>query len=260
MVLPKTPPSSFYDLGLEPGVLSPEDFRKLNQHAHDTGYEIQAYHCAHSAACNAAMEAGRNAGGAPVVIRVNYAGSLEYSGTNNPGATVSGAIALALHVRTLAPHYGVPVVLQSETRCLERLGTWYEELTRANEAYYKAYQQPLFSSHRLDLNADYPSNTDGCRKEILSIASKYLRRLQPLEVWLDIVLVGHCCQGKEGMVLGGKHRRPKDISPKVWSAYQSLPEVSSDFSLVLQRAGTTSHKRVPFESSGVPTDAGVGSS
>lgn len=145
------------------------------------------------------MEAARRSNFAPVIIRTSYATSVNYAGRavayqdddddescikDRNRAAVSGAIALALHVRTMARHYGVSVILQTETLCLRQLGNWYEGVLKATKAYFLAHEEPLFSSHRLDLTVEYHGNTE----EILAIAIKYLESFQKVNVWLELIL------------------------------------------------------------------------
>ena len=51
-------------------------------------------------------------------------------------AAILGAIAGAQHVRLMAKHYGVPVVLHSD-HCAKKLLPWFDGMLEADEAYFK---------------------------------------------------------------------------------------------------------------------------
>ena len=59
-------------------------------------------------------------------------------GIKNTGekAAILGAIAGAQHVRLMAKHYGVPVVLHSD-HCAKKLLPWFDGMLEADEAYFK---------------------------------------------------------------------------------------------------------------------------
>ena len=54
----------------------------------------------------------------------------------NEKAAILGAIAGAQHVRLMAKHYGVPVVLHSD-HCAKKLLPWFDGMLEADEAYFK---------------------------------------------------------------------------------------------------------------------------
>ena len=59
-------------------------------------------------------------------------------GISNDGqkAAVLGAVAGAHHVRLMAEHYGVPVILHSD-HCAKKLLPWFDGMLDANEKYFK---------------------------------------------------------------------------------------------------------------------------
>ena len=59
----------------------------------------------------------------------------------------------ALHVRQMAEHYGVPVILHSD-HCAKKLLPWFDGMLEADEKHFKEHGTPLFSSHMLDLSAE----------------------------------------------------------------------------------------------------------
>lgn len=68
-------------------------------------------------------------------------------------ACAAGSIALALHVRMMAPYYGIPVIMHSD-HCAKKLLPWFDGMLEADEEYFKQYGVPLFSSHMLDLSEE----------------------------------------------------------------------------------------------------------
>ena len=55
-------------------------------------------------------------------------------------AAILGAIAGAQHVRLMAKHYGVPVVLHSD-HCAKKLLPWFDGMLEADEAYFKVRKE-----------------------------------------------------------------------------------------------------------------------
>ena len=124
--------------------------------------------------------------------------------------TVAQGVALALHVRTMATFYKVPVILQSETQCHYRLSTWYEGLLAANKSFFAQYRVPLFSSHILDLTTGADIQDE---QEILAIGKRYLKELDQLKIWMGLKI--HSSQ------------------ESVWNAFVTMSRVSNRFSLVV---------------------------
>ena len=98
-----------------------------------------------SSTANAAMEAAQK-NKCPVIIQVSNGGGAFYAGkaVKDPNNCAVGAVALALHVRTMAPYYGIPVVLHSD-HCAKKLLPWFDGMIAADEAYFKQYGEPLYS-------------------------------------------------------------------------------------------------------------------
>ena len=49
---------------------------------------------------------------------------------------ILGSIAGAQHVRLMAKHYGIPVILHSD-HCAKKLLEWFDGMLEADEAYFK---------------------------------------------------------------------------------------------------------------------------
>merc|ERR1712098_655839 len=98
-------------------------------------------------------------------------------GTNEKAA-ILGSIAGAQHVRLMAKHYGVPVIMHSD-HCAKKLLPWFDGMLEADEAYYKEHKEPLFSSHMLDLSEE-------SKEENIEICEKYFARMAKVDLRLEM--------------------------------------------------------------------------
>ena len=64
-------------------------------------------------------------------------------------ASILGSIAGAQHVRLMAKHYGIPVIIHSD-HCAKKLLEWFDGMIEADEAYFK-----------VNLMADDPGSNPG---------------------------------------------------------------------------------------------------
>ena len=62
--------------------------------------------------------------------------------------SISGSIAGAKHIHTMAKAYGVPVILHTD-HCAKKLLPWIDGLMLENEKCFKENGHSLFSSHML---------------------------------------------------------------------------------------------------------------
>jgi fructose-bisphosphate aldolase class II len=132
---------------------------------------------------NAALQAAKEAK-APIFIQLSQSGAQFYGGkaldNSAQQASIAGSISGALHVRTMAEVYGVPVVLHTD-HCAKKLLPWVDGVLTAGEAYFAKNGEPLFSSHMLDLSEEpLEQNLEICRK--------YLTRMAKLKMTLEIEL------------------------------------------------------------------------
>lgn len=142
---------------------------------------------------------------------------------SDPNAAAAGSVALALHVRAMAPYYGVPVVLHSD-HCAKKLLPWFDAMLEANEAYFAQYGEPLFSSHMLDLSEEPDEDN-------ISICEEYFKKLAPLKIWLEM----------EIGITGGEEDgvNNEDVDPEklyttpeqVYAVYDSLSKIGDMFSV-----------------------------
>ena len=55
-------------------------------------------------------------------------------------AAILGSIAGAQHVRLMAKHYGIPVIIHSD-HCAKKLLEWFDGMLEADEAYFKVLKK-----------------------------------------------------------------------------------------------------------------------
>ncbi|KAK7015844.1 Fructose-bisphosphate aldolase 1, partial [Paramarasmius palmivorus] len=171
---------------VSPGVLTGQDVVKVFEYAKEHKFAIPAINVTSSSTANAVLEAARSAfiktlrpPSSPPILKC---GSAYFAGkglaNDKQQASVAGAIAAAHHIRTVAKHYGVPVILHSD-HCAHKLLPWFDGMLEADEAYYKEHGEPLFSSHMLDLSEEP-------KEENIATCVKYFKRMAPLGIWLEM--------------------------------------------------------------------------
>jgi len=141
----------------------------------------------------------------------------------DPKAAAAGSVALAMHVRSVAKYYGVPVVLHSD-HCAKKLLPWLDGMIEADEEFFAKTGEPLFSSHMLDLSEE-PDD------ENIAICVEYFKRLAPMKIWLEM----------EIGITGGEEDgvNNEDIDPEklyttpeqVYNVYEALSKVGEMFSV-----------------------------
>jgi len=206
------------------GVVTGDNLLKLLHHAKDNGYAIPAFNCTSSSTCNAVMEAARDAN-SPVMIQVSNGGAAFFAGkgVKDPNAAAAGAVACAMHVRAMAPYYGVPVVLHSD-HCAKKLLPWFDGMLAADEQYFAQYGEPLFSSHMLDLSEE-PD------EENIAICVQYFKRMVPMKIWLEMEIG---ITGGEEDGVNNEDTDPEKLytSPEqVYAVYDALSKIGDMFSI-----------------------------
>merc|ERR1712071_586049 len=180
--------------------------------------------CTSSSICNAVLEAAKK-NNSPVMIQVSNGGGAFMAGKSvkDPTAAAAGSVALAMHVRSVAKYYGVPVVLHSD-HCAKKLLPWFDGMVAADEEFFEKTGEPLFSSHMLDLSEE-PDD------ENIAICVEYFKRLAPMKIWLEM----------EIGITGGEEDgvNNEDIDPEklyttpeqVYSVHQALSKIGPMFSI-----------------------------
>eukprot|EP00419_Tripos_fusus_P066188 CAMPEP_0172930912 /NCGR_PEP_ID=MMETSP1075-20121228/219230_1 /TAXON_ID=2916 /ORGANISM="Ceratium fusus, Strain PA161109" /LENGTH=619 /DNA_ID=CAMNT_0013792225 /DNA_START=34 /DNA_END=1894 /DNA_ORIENTATION=+ len=151
---------TFWDIpGMQPGVITGDTAKALLKHAKDTGYVIPAINCSSSGTVNSCLEAATTKG-KPVIIQFSEDGSASFVGKGLPNehgvkaASILGAVAAAHYVRNVSPAYGIPVLVNTDL-CAKTSLAWLDGMLEADEGFFKAHGEPLFSSHLVEDGAEY---------------------------------------------------------------------------------------------------------
>ncbi|KAG7441602.1 uncharacterized protein BT62DRAFT_936916 [Guyanagaster necrorhizus] len=208
------------------GVLTGDNVRKVFEYAKENKFAIPAINVTSSSTANAVLEAARDIK-SPIIIQVSQGGSAYFAGkglaNDKQQASIAGATAAAVHVRTVSKAYGVPVILHSD-HCAHKLLPWFDGMLEADEAYFKEHQEPLFSSHMLDLSEEP-------KEENIATCVKYFKRMAPLGLWLEmeIGITGGEEDGVDntGVDNASLYTQPEDI----WDVYNALSKISPNFSI-----------------------------
>jgi len=168
---------------LKPGVITGSAMQELFAYCKEAKCALPAVNVIGSHTANSALQAAKESK-APIFIQLSQSGSQFYGGkaldNSAQQASIAGSIAGALHVRTMAEVYGVPVVLHTD-HCAAKLLPWVDGVLTAGEAYFAKNGEPLFSSHMLDLSEEPLEHN-------LEICRKYLTRMAKLKMTLEIEL------------------------------------------------------------------------
>ncbi|KAH7930362.1 hypothetical protein BV22DRAFT_1028595 [Leucogyrophana mollusca] len=208
------------------GVLTGDNVRKLFDYAKENKFAIPAINVTSSSTANAVLEAARDIK-SPIILQVSQGGSAYFAGkglaNDKQQASILGAVAAAHHIRTVAKEYGVPVVLHSD-HCAHKLLPWFDGMLAADEAYYKQHQEPLFSSHMLDLSEEP-------KEENIATCVKYFKRMTELGIWLEmeIGITGGEEDGVDnsGVDNASLYTQPEDI----YDVYAALSAIGPNFSI-----------------------------
>ena len=134
-----------------------------------------------------------------------------------------GSVALAMHVRSVAKYYGIPVVLHSD-HCAKSLLPWMDGMLAADEEFFNKYGEPLFGSHMLDLSEE-PDD------ENIAICVEYFKRMIPMKIWLEMEIG---ITGGEEDGVDNSHVDPEKLytSPEqVYAVYTALSKIGDCFSI-----------------------------
>src|SRR5882672_3783761 len=105
------------NLKLSPGVITGNALKDLFAYCKEAECALPAVNVIGSNSANAALAAAREAK-APVIVQLSQSGAQFYAGklldNSAQQASIAGSIAGAMHVRTVAAAYGVPVVLHTD--------------------------------------------------------------------------------------------------------------------------------------------------
>ncbi|KAH6616276.1 hypothetical protein C7974DRAFT_416427 [Boeremia exigua] len=213
-------------LSRKAGVIVGDDVLALFQHAKDEGYAIPAINVTSSSTVVASLEAARDAK-SPIILQTSQGGAAYFAGkgvdNKDQAASIAGAVAAAHYIRAIAPAYGIPVVLHTD-HCAKKLLPWLDGMLDADEAYFKEHNEPLFSSHMIDLSEEEVEWN-------VQTTKKYLQRAAPMKQWLEmeIGITGGEEDGvnNEDVDNNSLYTQPEDIL----HIYKELSSVSPYFSI-----------------------------
>src|SRR6187397_668435 len=167
----------------QPGVLFGKELLALLNDAKENQLALPAVNCTGTNTINATLETAAKVN-SPVIIQFSNGGAQFMAGKGMPNdkmqANISGAISGALHIYTVARHYGVPVILHTDHAAKKWL-PWISALIDAGEQFYKEKGQPLYSSHMLDLSEE-PID------ENIETSVEFFKRMAPLGMSIEIEL------------------------------------------------------------------------
>lgn len=208
------------------GVIVGDDVLNLFKYAQEKGFAIPAINVTSSSTVVAALEAARDKG-SPIILQTSQGGAAYFAGkgvdNKDQKASIAGAVSAAHYIRSIAPAYGIPVVLHTD-HCAKKLLPWLDGMMDADEAYFKQHGEPLFSSHMIDLSEEEVSYN-------IETTKKYLQRAAPWKQFLEmeIGITGGEEDGvnNEDVDNNSLYTQPEDIE----LIYKTLSEVSPYFSI-----------------------------
>merc|ERR1711957_891068 len=190
------------------------------------GFAIPAFNCTTSSSVNAVLEAGAKLN-RPVMIQFSEGGACFFAGKALPNgkkeASILGAVAGAHYARQVSPAYGVPVLVHSD-HCAKKLLPWFDGMLEADEEHFKAYGEPLFSSHMLDLSEE-PHD------ENIALCAQYFKKMTPMNLILEME-IGITGGVEDGVDNSGMSKdKLYSTSEDVWAVWQALNPISPKFTI-----------------------------
>lgn len=116
-----------------------------------------------------------------------------------------------------------PVVLHSD-HCAKKLLPWFDGMLAADEEYFKIHQEPLFSSHMLDLSEE-------SKEDNIATCVKYFKRMAPIGLWLEME-IGITGGEEDGVDNTGVDNNSLYTQPEdVYEVHEALSKISPNFSI-----------------------------
>ena len=211
---------------IKPGVATGDQVQEIFRLAKSKNFALPAVNVIGSSSVNAVLETAKELN-APVIIEFSNGGSCFNAGkgldNTDQKAAVSGGIAAAKHIHTMALSYGVPVILHTD-HCAKKLLPWIDGLMDANEEHFKKHGIPLYSSHMIDLSEEPIV-------ENISICKEYLARMSKVGITLEIELgiTGGEEDGVDNTDVDNSklYTQPEEVA----YAYEQLSSISNRFTI-----------------------------
>ena len=209
---------------IKPGVATGDQVQEIFKLAKQKQFALPAVNVIGSSSINGVLETAKKLN-APVIIQFSNGGAGFNAGkglsNESQKAAISGSIAGAYHVHTMAKAYEVPVILHTD-HCAKNLLPWIDGLMDTNEEFYNDNGHSLFSSHMIDLSEE-PI------EENIEICKAYLKRMSKIGMTLEIEL-GITGGEEDGVDNSGVDESKLYTQPEeVAYAYQELIKVSDKF-------------------------------
>jgi fructose-bisphosphate aldolase class II len=210
------------------GVITGDKVTRVFEYARKHGFAIPAVNVTTSSVANAVMEAARDLN-VPIILQVSNGGAAYFAGKaiNNKEpkeqAAIAGSVAAAMHIRSMAKYYDIPVILHSD-HCAKKLLPWFDGMLAADEDYYSKHGEPLFSSHMLDLSEEVD-------EENISICKMYLEKMAKLGIWLEME-IGITGGEEDGVDNSGADPNKLYTQPEqIMAVYEALNAITPNFSI-----------------------------
>ncbi|QIE02140.1 class II fructose-bisphosphate aldolase [Buchnera aphidicola] len=212
---------------ISPGVLNGNEARIIFEIAKKKQFAIPAVNCIGTDSINTVLETAARVK-SPVIIQFSYGGASFIAGYKNRFSSyaeqiIQGSISGAQHVHLMAKHYKIPVILHTD-HCPKELLSWIDGLLEIGKKHYFNYNQPLFTSHMIDLSKEK-------LKDNISICKRYFKKMNKINMMLEIEL--GCTGGEEDGIdnttMDKKllYTHPEDVN----YAYEILNKISQNFSI-----------------------------
>src|ERR1044072_9708788 len=108
--------------------------------------------------------------------------------------------------------------------CAKKLLPWFDGMLKADEEYFKEHNEPLFSSHMLDLSEEP-------KEENIAICKKYLERMSKIDLLLEME-IGVTGGEEDGVDNSGVDNAALYTQPEdIWDIYRAFKEVGPLFSI-----------------------------
>lgn len=213
-------------LSRKTGVITGDDVKALFDYAHQKGFAIPAINVTSSSTAVAALEAARD-NKSPIILQTSNGGAAFFAGkgvsNENQKASIAGAVAAGHYIRSIAPTYGIPVILHSD-HCAEKLLPWFDGMLEADEEYFKIHGEPLFSSHMLDLSEENDEDN-------IATCVKYFKRMSKMNQWLEME-IGITGGEEDGVNNEHIHKDLLYTQPEtVFKVHEALAPISPNFSI-----------------------------
>lgn len=214
--------------GCKAGVLTGDAAWEMLKFAKENKYAIPAFNCTTTSSVNAVLEAGRELN-RPVICQFSEGGAAFFAGKSLPNdkgvlqASILGAVVGAHFIRYVSPAYGIPVLSHSD-HCAKKLLPWFDGMLEADEAFFGAHGEPLFSSHMLDLSEEQDEDN-------IEICLKYLKRMAPMKLILEME-IGITGGVEDGVDNSGVSKEKLYSTPEdVFKVHEALSPISEMFTI-----------------------------